>query len=859
MAYSSTSKYVQLTPYLVMEYLYADQPNPETYPVNTGSTTVAYDKLINGIIKGVGSTASNNVQIFNQSQDYSITTNTSLNSVVKVSDNSYITLDPNYIVPYNDFNSNLTSTADLPVTFSSNIFLTYDSVRYHILAGYNLGNIDGLILGIDFLDVDGSYVTFSQIFLDSGFSDQYTLNPSPLMIGINSYDKYFEIKIPSLLFLNNQYISSANPSLTAAALFSKSGRGFVVGSPMRIRAYEVLNTTLTSGYPTYGANLIATLSLESEDPFTNIGAQIAPADTGDFFEFFATDNDGFIEDFILFQNSIGNAYYIQNNIEVIEQIGTAFIQTANFFTIQTTAYDIPNLYRPIIRNAGVASSFTLRYTMTLVNSADQSRVTRIASYTSTNPAKYGSFIAPLQLQTLPQVQKIYNKLATATNIGVPNSSTSPKVVVKYSNVFFERGLVNTTLTNLVVKGNTITTADGQSSQNETAFGQGKAYIFISPFDNYYKFTFYKQGTDGNTQLIDLETSGTYYMVFINNSNKKVSAPTIDNKNIANSAKGELAFKVSETLSTEILQYTNRNFYITNRPPASSDPDIVKSQIPIGSAAKDALANRSTSLNESASDIILAAKQINEGLLTNRLTVSANSSSVLYYGNWLKEGETIPSPPPPPAPATGPSPSPGTTLDPRTTQTVTDPTRLESFVDISERTPGALVPTVSFWQQFAGDGTVTDPNLNSSNTISSITGLNSFTPAPLSPNALRSAVASDVQGKISLGWSTNDIISYFLDPTQPGYKLYVGLTKEIFTQAVTGIFDDSALIILNNYGNTNSGSTNGGQAANRGSTSNQTGTDGNVDTSDGIVDFFTNDERRAERRERREERRRERRR
>jgi hypothetical protein len=354
------------------------------------------------------------------------------------------------------------------------------------------------------------------------------------------------------------------------------------------------------------------------------------------------------------------------------------------------------------------------------------------------------------------------------------------------------------------------------------------------------------------------------MVFINNSNKKVSAPTIDNKNIANSAKGELAFKVSETLSTEILQYANRNFYITNRPPASSDPDIVKSQIPIGSAAKDALANRSTSLNESASDLILAAKQINEGLLTNRLTVSANSSSVLYYGNWLKEGETIPSPPPPPAPATGPSPSPGTTLDPRTTQTVTDPTRLESFVDISESMTGTLVPTNSFWQQFAGEGTVADPNINSSNTISSITGLNSFTPAPLSPNALRSAVASDVQGKISLGWSTNDIISYFLDPTQPGYKLYVGLTKEIFTQAVTGIFDDSALIILNNYGNTNSGLTNGGAAASGGSTSNQTGTDGTSDLLDiinsipitpgGIIDFFTNDERREERRERRAERR-----
>jgi hypothetical protein len=824
MAYSSTSKYVQLTPYLVMEYLYADQPNPETYPVNTGSTTVAYDKLINGIIKGAGSTASNNVQIFNQSQDYSITTNTSLNSVVKVTDNSYITLDPNYIVPYNDFNSNLTSTADLPVTFTSNIFLTYDSVRYHILSGYNLGNIDGLILGIDFLDVDGSYVTFSQIFLDNGFSDQYTLNPSPLMIGINSYDKYFEIKVPSLLYLNNQYITSANPSQTAAALFSKSGRGFVVGSPMRIRAYEVLNTTLTSGYATYGANLIATLSLESEDPFTNIGAQIAPADTGDFFEFFATDNDGFIENFILFQNSIGNAYYIQNNVEVIEQIGTAFIQTANFFTIQTTAYDIPNLYRPIIRNAGVASSFTLRYTMTLVNSADQSRVTRIASYTSTNAAKYGSYIAPLQLQTLPQAQKIYNKLSTATNIAVPNSGNSPKVVIKYSNVFFERDLVNTTMTNLTVKGNEITKADGLSSQDQTSYGQGKAYVYISPFDNYYQFTFYKKGNDGNTQLIDLESSGTYYMVFINNSNKKVSAPTIDNKNVANPAKGELAFKVSETLSTEILQYTNRKFYITNRPPSSSDPEIIQEQIPTGGAAKDALAKKSTSLNDSSKDLILAAKQINEGLLTNKVTVSANSSSVLYQGNWLKEGEVIPS-----TGATG-----ATASNQNSRFTFTRETTPSVTENINTASNGALygTPVTSAWQ------TIGPVNIGASGselaTVSSVPGISNLFTSSLQASSsstgkltaveLQSAVSADVRGKIALNWETYDIISYFLDPTQPGYKLYVGLTKSAFTQAVTGIFDDSALIILNNYGNTGNGRSNGGAGAVKGSTTNQTGTD-----------------------------------
>ena len=795
--YTTTSKYVQLTPYLVMEYMYADQPDPETYFVNTGNPAVSYNKLINGIIKGPGGTASNDAQIFNQSQNYSVTQNTSLNSVVKISDNSYITLDPNYIIPYNDFNQDLTSSADLPVTFSSNFSITYDSVRYHILAGYNLGNIDGIILGVDFLDVDGSYVTFSQIFIDSGFASQYTLNPSPLMIGINSYDKYFEVKIPSLLYLNNQYISSQTPSLTPASLLSKSGNGFVVGSPMRVRAYEVLNTTLTSGYATYGANLISTLSLESEDPFSNIGAFIGPADTGDFFEFFGTDNGGFIEDFVLFQNSIGNQYYIQNNIEVLELIGTALIQTANFYTIQTNAYNIPNLYRPIIRNAGVAASFTLRYTMTLVNSADQSRITRIASYTSNNPAKYGTYIAPLQLQNLPQVQKIYNKLATQSNITVPNSNPTPRTIIKYSNVFYERNLVNTTRTNLVVKGNTITAADGGTVQDQTVYGIGQAYIYISPFDSYYKFTFYKQGSDGNTQLIDLESSGTYYMVFLNNSNKKVSAPSIDNKNIANPSKGELAFKVSETLATDVLQFTNRKYYISNRPPATTDPNVIQDQIPTTGALNTALASRSTSLNDSSKDIILASKQIDQGLNANALTISANSSSVLYWGSWLKEGEPEPA-----------SAAPGSTGPVLASPLNSQPVQI----------PVEAVNPKSSWQIVGSPDAVvaerTNPNA----------GTKTATKSPLSPTELKSAIASAVQGQLVQGWAVEDIISYFLDPTLPGYKLYVGITKKIFTDAVTGIFTDADLTILNNYGNTRAGRTNGGPASNMGSTRNQTGQD-----------------------------------
>lgn len=809
--YTTTSKYVQLTPYMVMEYMYADQPNPETYNVNVGNPTVSYDKLINGMVQSIGGTADNGVQVFNQPENYDLTKNTTLNNVVRVSDNSFIPLNPNYIIPYNDFNPKLTSTADLPVDFSSNFAIVYDSVRYHILAGYNLGNIDGVILGIDFLDVDGTYVTFSQIFIDSGFSGQYTLNPSPLMIGINSYDKYFEIKVPSLVNLNNQYISSPTPSLTPAALLSHSGKGFVVGSPMRVRVYEILNTTLTTGYVTYGANLISTLSLESEDPFRNIGAFIAPADTGDFFEYFATDNGGFIEDFILFQNSIGNQYYIQNDIKVFEQIGTSLIQTANFYTIQTNAYDIPNLYRPIIRNSGVASSFTLRYTMTLVNSADQSRVTRIASVTYNNPAKYGAYIAPLQLQNLPQVQKIYNKVATETNISVPNSNPTPRVILKYSNVFYERNLVNTTMTNLVVKGTDITAADGGNT-DQTVYGQGKAYIRISPFDNYYKFTFYKQGADGNTQLIDLESSGTYYMVFLNNSNKKVSAPTIDNKNLANPAKGELAFKISETLATEILQYTNRTYSITNRPPASTDPNIVNDQIPTTGAAKDALASKSTALNDSIKDIVLSAQNIDQSLLSGVLTVSSNSSSVLYYGNWLKVDEPIPTT----ATTTGAT---GATAS----STSPVPTFTESVLG-SAALPVQIGNSITSISVQSGGGTADSPISLAEVELKLPLDNNPSSGQKLTTTELQSAISLAVQSMLAYGMTTQYVINYFLNVQSPGYKLYVGITKKIFTDAVKGIFTDADLTILNNYGNTNAGQTNGGPASFKNSNFTQTGGD-----------------------------------
>ena len=283
------------------------------------------------------------------------------------------------------------------------------------------------------------------------------------------------------------------------------------------------------------------------------------------------------------------------------------------------------------------------------------------------------------------------------------------------------------------------------------------------------------------------------MVFINNQNNKVKTPSIVDNNIAKPAKGELAFKVDETISSQILQFTNRKFYISNSPRASVSPRSgANEKISRITSAARKFSERSVSLNDTITELRAQTASLNvEGA-----RISSSSSSVLYWGNWINEDETPPQ-----------------RNVPSTTQRTFESPLVASVSP-------ELLTGQSSWQLF-GSPQDTIQLVSAANT-SPISNQTSST--SLSTSELKNAIASDVQGKKSLGWSTTDILSYFLDPSSIGYKLYGGITKDIFKQAVTGIFSNTEIYQLDGYGNTYSGQTNGGFAASGGSTSNQTGND-----------------------------------
>ena len=613
-----------------MEYRYADQPNPET----RFTSDVGFDKLINGFM-------GDSVQIFNPSEDSSITNNTNDNSVVKISDTSYISLDSNSIIAFNDFSDKLTNTIDLPVVFPSNLSVVYDSIRYHIRAGYNLNNIDGLIPSIQFPDQNGKYVTVSQILIQKGTNQEYEFSPSPVTIGSAIYDKYLEIKVPNLKDMNDKYLAASDffkPS-TLAGLISQSGKGFIYGSPLRITFDEVQNIDSYDGYDRYNTSSLAILSLEQEDPFSNIGATIKESDQGQFFEYYATDNEGFIEDFILFQNSIGNSYFISHQIQVLEQIGASFIETSRFESIQTTAYDVPNFYRPIVRNSGVAASFTLRYIMSLVNNKDQSRVIRIGSYTSSNPSEWGINITPIRLSNFPQVQKIYNRVYGQQNLLNENASYPVRIVerLRYVNNIIERNTVNTSFTNLTLSSSVA------QPQDTTALGLGKTVIDVSPFENLYKFKFIQKGKNGSLENLNLTTLGILKISFLEDRGEKLNINSFTNNVLANPSKGEILFKIDESNSKKILLLKDKRFFIILGPQTQNSTSP-QTQNPTGSLSS----NQSLSQEENIRSTLrrgIKGRSLERANLLNAVGINSDpgnsNNSVLYWGYWKASGDRSP--------------------------------------------------------------------------------------------------------------------------------------------------------------------------------------------------------------------------
>lgn len=570
-SYTSTQRFVRLTSYLLLEYEYTTAPTPEEYYVNTGTPSVGFEKIVNGYFD-------NAVQILNRPQDQLITNNVRDLSVVQIDKNRFVTLDNDHLVPYLDTDPKLTSVANLPVVFPSNIGVYYDTIKFHIASGYNFDNLDGIVLQVKFQERTGKKATILNLFVSKSSLDINQLNPDPIYLGGVLYDHYVQVKIPNYSNMVSQFESLANSpaqAYTLAAKISSDGNGFLKNAPIDFILYEVSQTVLKNTYQNYIAQIAAQLAIASADNYSGLAAVIQENSFYNYIEYYPTWDGNFLEDFINAEGQVGNIYYVIHDIKLREQVGLSYITTHSFSTTQTQDFNAPFIFRPVLVNP-LTTSFIVNYTMRLVNKGNQNQIIRISSFSSFDVNKYGRNINKINLTTGAYTQKIYNKVIQAANIlspvGVNPTLGAP--IEKKIPVYYKDANIAVTKENIVIDKDGNLVSETSTPAVAQIYGQGKIKVVVDPFDNFYKFTVYNLRGGTTPEILDLGTSLSYYMVFLDDSGQSVRVENLKNITaVSNPSRGQIAFKLVESNSKKVLGFTSRNFYIISRTPDATETKL----------------------------------------------------------------------------------------------------------------------------------------------------------------------------------------------------------------------------------------------------------------------------------------------
>ena len=400
-----SSRFIQISEQILIEYTYTSQATPTTFNTATYPIELMRDTNTKGTYFFNTSSVA---PVMGNYRDISAVSNNATNT-------QYVSLDTDIGVPYNDFSPALTDSADLLQTFSPELDVAYDKIKIHFIAGFNFEGFDGIVFEALAPRRDSVMLNLSSInFLKT---DTPTFSPEPLLLADKLYATFIEWRVPSLFFMNNLF-SAADPNGVAYKI--TEGQGFLSTPPITLRATGIFQTIVENAYSFYEMQEINSVSILSRDIYDNLYAQVIQSDNGDYFELSGKVTGSTFSNFIAQLNSSGGQYVVFHEISVTEQVGEVFTQTSFQVITQDTEFDEPVLFRPIIKNANKAVSFSINYVLRLYNKADATQIIKNAKLTSFEPQIYGPNMIQVNLGVVPTVANVYNRI---------NNDTGKQIVI----------------------------------------------------------------------------------------------------------------------------------------------------------------------------------------------------------------------------------------------------------------------------------------------------------------------------------------------------------------------------------------------------------------------------------------------
>ncbi len=578
-----TSKYIQISDWALIEYEYSSM-NTQTHNsiATTGNNSTGIYRITNNItkeyqfanysfprgdVRNLGNSLAWTLIPTNQTQSKWATSNiidsTEFNpsEIYNLKNGDPIPIEPNYVL--DDLSSDVISHARNAVR--------YDTIRVHIISGYNLEGIDGFILDVEFLENSNKKMKAStSAYLKNNVFNIPTFNPNPIMMGERMYDKYVTIYVPSLYQIQDEFYNYKSDDNIFAKLYSHPSinenpnpGGFLKDSTIYLTLHELISTETKNSIEFYDINQKYNATISTSDTYSFLSCTVYESKNGDYFEYFPMWQGEFLEDYItLLNNNYGNVWSVVHNIKVVEQIGNSFYTTSDLTIPQASNFTEPSLFRPIIKHSADAFAFSLVYTMRLINASTGEQVLRTSSLTSYDPKKYGTNTKRIKIDEGIQPYKVYNKIVNETVIPSHYTPRSENMfTTKYIPQYIERKNVCVNMTNSAVK-----------QMDTIIYGQGKCQINISKFDNVIKFVLLN--IEGTSTLPINITGQNLYIKFIQDNNQEISIKNVFSSEIYPDM-GEVVFNIMKEDSNKILKIQNdKNYYIVSRQDNSAIETVI---------------------------------------------------------------------------------------------------------------------------------------------------------------------------------------------------------------------------------------------------------------------------------------------
>ena len=458
------------------------------------------------------------------------TKNVADNHAVLTQNQEYAVLDADGPVFYPNFDPNISINN---ITIFPNLNHNYDRVRIHILSGYQFQNLFGFIASIIVKTIDNKLLKLASLSYTRSDFDLLYFNDSPLKISEQVFDKFVEFYVPSHRQMLDDQISFPN-STSILSYYLTNGKKLANLDTIYCEYLDITGVNNRNGITFFRTGEGIKFSFLNTDPVSGLVADIRFANDGDYIEYNASYNNEVVENFIFKLNSVaGNRYYIIHELQIREQVGNSFFNSASFSQIQTSNFDRVFEFKPIVTNSNT-DFLHIQYTIRLYNSADGRSIFKTSNISTADVHRFGKNVSMvLNVGNTTQPIKTYNFLEQKQFL--VSSNLSEIIKSKVVTVFEKSN-------NLVLNG-----------INED--------VVIAPFDNYLKFDIVRN--DGESLKAVNISSGKVFMVFIRPDQSKLYIEE-SYEQVLDKTNGEILFKIEKQTSELIQTFTNPKSFIISK-------------------------------------------------------------------------------------------------------------------------------------------------------------------------------------------------------------------------------------------------------------------------------------------------------